>query len=213
MPNIHGLMQNHTRMGLSVSELFFCLSRETQGHKLFYMRQALALLPSPGEVNSSTGLYSSACPSCLLKDCLALAMNEVTPPLHVGRTVLLTRGFYQPTGVHGFSLSRGDPSSWAVWWPGCVTLLSVVRLELMSVTQLTWPRQCASRSLERHLSGGRKECTSPAYFHLGPHYNKTRIASWTRVEPSWDLCFSGSRSKTTNRCVCRAFYHHNIGTS
>lgn len=86
MPNIHGLMQNHTLMGLSVSELFFCLSRETQVHKLFYMRQALALLPSPGEVNSSTGLYSSACPLCLLEGCLALAMNEITPPLHVGHT-------------------------------------------------------------------------------------------------------------------------------
>lgn len=97
------------------------------------------------------------------------------------------RSFYTTTGAHDFFLSRGDPSSRAVRWPGCVTLLSMMRLELMPVAQLMWPHECASRSSERHLSGGKKECASPAYFHLGPRYNKTRIASWTKVEPSWEL--------------------------
>lgn len=59
----------------------------------------------------------------------------------------------------------------------------------------------------------KKERVSPAYFHLGPHYKKTRIASWTKVELSCELCFSGNRSKTTNYCACRAFYHHIIRTS
>lgn len=125
----------------------------------------------------------------------------------------LDRVFYKTTSAHGLFLSQGDSSSWAVQRPGHVTLLSVVWLKLMSMAQLMWSCQCASSSLERHLSGGKKECASPAYFHLGPCYNKTRIASWTKVEPSWELCFSRNRSKTTNHRVYRAFYHHIIRTS
>lgn len=125
----------------------------------------------------------------------------------------LGQSFYKTTGAHSLFLSQGDFSSWAVRWPRCVTFRSVVGLTLMSVAQLTWSHQCVSSSLERHLSGGKKECASPAYFHLGPRYNKTRIASWTKVEPSCELYFSGNRSKTTNHSVCRTFYLHIIRTS
>lgn len=52
------------------------------------------------------------------------------------------------------------------------------------MAQLTWPHQHASSSFERLLSGGKKEWTSLAYFHLGSHYSKTKTASWTEAENS-----------------------------
>lgn len=102
-------------------------------------------------------------------------------------TVLKAFFFFsnKTAGGHGFFLSWGDPSPCAVWWLGCVTSLIPGWLELMA--QLPWPHQQVSISFESHLSGGKQECTSPAYLHLGPRYSKTNAASWTEAENSTSL--------------------------
>lgn len=94
------------------------------------------------------------------------------------------------------SFPEEDPSSCAVWWLGCVTSLSLGPVELMA--QLSWPYQLVSSSLERHLTGGKRECNSPAYFHLGSRYSKTKTASWSKAENSASLG-TGPRPATTRQ--------------